>query len=122
MAVLGAFGKVDILINYCAGHHQSRAPTIDFPEADWDQIIDTNLSGNDAGLPGFRQADAQSRLRDASSILPRSSTYVGLFEVAAYSASKAAGRRTDQGSGRGVVPPGECWSNCDRPRGVPHPT
>src|SRR5450432_1767425 len=40
--VVNAFGKVDILIN-CAGITK-RAPTLDFPEADWDLILETNLT------------------------------------------------------------------------------
>jgi NAD(P)-dependent dehydrogenase (short-subunit alcohol dehydrogenase family) len=38
-----AFGKVDILIN-CAGRIK-RAPTLDFPEELWDEIMDTNVPG-----------------------------------------------------------------------------
>src|ERR1035441_4051049 len=38
-----AFGKVDILVN-CAGRTK-RAPTLDFPEADWNAILETNLTG-----------------------------------------------------------------------------
>src|SRR5215211_4703276 len=40
---LGAFGKVDILVN--SAGRTKRAPTIDFSEEDWDSIIDTNLTG-----------------------------------------------------------------------------
>src|SRR4030095_13866592 len=35
-----AFGKVDILVN--SAGRTKRAPTVDFPEDDWDAIIDTN--------------------------------------------------------------------------------
>src|SRR4051812_10376627 len=38
---VAAFGKVDILVN-CAGRTK-RAPTVDFPDDDWDAILDTNL-------------------------------------------------------------------------------
>src|ERR1017187_5105497 len=38
-----AWGKVDILIN-CAGKIK-RAPTVDFPEDVWDDIMDTNVTG-----------------------------------------------------------------------------
>src|SRR6185503_8596318 len=38
---IAALGKVDILVN-CAGRIK-RAPTIDFPEADWTDILDTNV-------------------------------------------------------------------------------
>src|SRR4029079_14537883 len=40
---IAALGKVDILVN-CAGRIK-RAPTIDFPEADWTDILDTNVTG-----------------------------------------------------------------------------
>src|SRR5215211_419271 len=40
---LETFGKVDILVN--SAGRTKRAPTIDFPEDDWDAIIDTNLTG-----------------------------------------------------------------------------
>ncbi len=85
--VLQAFGKVDILIN-CAGTTK-RAPTLDFPEADWDLIIDTNLTGTLRGCQVFGKAmlsRGYGRIINIASL----STYVGLFEVAAYSASKAA--------------------------------
>src|SRR5580765_4983484 len=40
---IAAMGKVDILVN-CAGRIK-RAPSIDFPESDWNDIIDTNVTG-----------------------------------------------------------------------------
>ncbi len=40
---LKAWGKVDILIN-CAGKIK-RAPTVDFPEEVWNDIMDTNVNG-----------------------------------------------------------------------------
>ena len=86
-AVLGAFGKVDILIN-CAGITK-RAPTIDFPEADWDQIIDTNLSGTLRGCQVFGKpmlSRGYGRIINIASL----NTFVALKEVAAYAASKAA--------------------------------
>lgn len=85
--VLQAFGKVDILIN-CAGTTK-RAPTIDFPEEDWDRILDTNLTGTLRGCQVFGKpmlSRGYGRIINIASL----STYVGLFEVAAYSASKAA--------------------------------
>ncbi|MES2391137.1 MAG: SDR family NAD(P)-dependent oxidoreductase, partial [Acidobacteriota bacterium] len=41
--VIKEFGKVDILIN-CAGKIK-RAPTLDFPEEEWQSIMDTNVTG-----------------------------------------------------------------------------
>jgi NAD(P)-dependent dehydrogenase (short-subunit alcohol dehydrogenase family) len=85
--VLQQFGKVDILIN-CAGTTK-RAPSIDFPEEDWDRIIETNLTGTMRGCQIFGKpmlSRGYGRIINIASL----STYVGLFEVAAYSASKAA--------------------------------
>jgi NAD(P)-dependent dehydrogenase (short-subunit alcohol dehydrogenase family) len=85
--VLNAFGKVDILIN-CAGITK-RAPTLDFPEEDWEQIIDTNLTGTLRGCQVFGKhmlSRGYGRIINIASL----STFVSLFEVAAYSVSKAA--------------------------------
>ena len=84
--VLKVFGKVDILVN-CAGITK-RAPTIDFPEEDWNRIIDVNLTGTMRGCQVFGKpmlSRGYGRIVNIASL----STYVGLFEVAAYSASKA---------------------------------
>src|SRR6185436_4370108 len=40
---INAFGKVDILVN--SAGRTKRAPTLDFLEADWNDIIETNLTG-----------------------------------------------------------------------------
>src|ERR1700677_102314 len=85
--VLQAFGKVDILVN-CAGTTK-RAPTLDFPEADWDLIMETNLTGTLRGCQVFGKhmlSRGYGRIINIASL----STYVALFEVAAYCASKAA--------------------------------
>jgi NAD(P)-dependent dehydrogenase (short-subunit alcohol dehydrogenase family) len=82
-----AFGKTDILVN-CAGRTK-RAPTIDYPEADWNDIFDTNLSGTLRACQVFGRHmidRGYGRIINIASL----STFVALFEVAAYSASKAA--------------------------------
>ena len=103
--VLNKFGQVDILIN-CAGITK-RAPTLDFPEEDWDRIIDTNLSGAMRGCQVFGKAmlaRGSGRIINIASL----STYVGLFEVAAYCASKAAvGRLPKYWRWNGHAT--ECW-------------
>jgi NAD(P)-dependent dehydrogenase (short-subunit alcohol dehydrogenase family) len=84
---ISAFGKVDILIN-CAGKTK-RAPTLDFPEEAWDDIIDTNLTGTLRGCQVFGRHMIErgyGRIINIASL----STFVALNEVAAYSASKAA--------------------------------
>jgi NAD(P)-dependent dehydrogenase (short-subunit alcohol dehydrogenase family) len=85
--VVEKFGKVDILVN--SAGITKRAPTIDFPEASWDQIIDTNLNGTLRACQVFGKhmlSRGSGRIINIASL----STYVGLFEVAAYCASKAA--------------------------------
>ena len=84
---LKAFGKVDILVN-CAGRTK-RAPTIDFPDEDWDAIIETNLTGTLRACQVFGRHMLEreyGRIINIASL----STFVALLEVAAYSASKAA--------------------------------
>ena len=82
-----AFGKVDILVN--SAGRTKRAPTIDFAEADWNDIIDTNLTGTLRACQVFGRHMLE---RESGSIINIASlsTFVALKEVAAYSASKAA--------------------------------
>jgi NAD(P)-dependent dehydrogenase (short-subunit alcohol dehydrogenase family) len=86
-AVLKEFGKVDILVN-CAGTTK-RGATLDFAEADWDHILETNLTGTLRGCQIFGEAmlaKGYGRIINIASL----STFVALNEVAAYAASKAA--------------------------------
>jgi len=85
--VLSALGRVDILVN-CAGRTK-RQPTLDMDEADWRAILDTNLLGTLRacqvfGRPMLEQGNG--RIVNIASL----SSFVALYEVAAYSASKAA--------------------------------
>jgi NAD(P)-dependent dehydrogenase (short-subunit alcohol dehydrogenase family) len=86
-SVLKVFGAVDILIN-SAGRIK-RTPTLALQEEEWNQIIDTNLTGTLRACQVFGEAMVQrhwGRIINIASL----STFVGLFEVAAYGASKAA--------------------------------
>jgi NAD(P)-dependent dehydrogenase (short-subunit alcohol dehydrogenase family) len=86
-AVIKEFGKVDVLIN-CAGMIR-RAPTVDFPEVTWDEILQTNLSGTLRGCQIFGRHMLQrgyGRIINIASM----TTFRGFFEVAAYGASKSA--------------------------------
>jgi len=86
-AALTKFGDVQILVN-CAGRTR-RMPTLDFPEGEWDSIIDTNLTGTLRACRIFGRhmiAKKYGRIINIASI----STFVALQEVTAYSASKAA--------------------------------
>jgi len=86
-AVLAAFGRVDILIN-CAGSIK-RTPALEIPEEEWSAILDTNLTGTLRTCQLFAPAMiAQSwgRIINVASL----NSFVALYEVAAYAASKAA--------------------------------
>ena len=86
-ASIKAFGKVDILVN--SAGRTKRAPTIDFTEEDWNSILDTNLTGTLRAAQVFGRHMLE---RETGSIINIASlsTFVALYEVAAYSASKAA--------------------------------
>lgn len=84
---VAAFGKVDILVN--SAGRTMRAPTIDFDEEDWNAIIETNLTGTLRACQIFGRHMLErgyGRIINIASL----STFVSLYEVAAYSASKAA--------------------------------
>ena len=84
--VLGAFGKVDILVN-CAGKIK-RAPTLTLPEEQWQDILDTNLTGTLRACQIFGAPMIErgyGRIINIASL----NTFVSLNEVAAYAASKA---------------------------------
>jgi NAD(P)-dependent dehydrogenase (short-subunit alcohol dehydrogenase family) len=82
-----AFGKVDILVN--SAGRTKRAPTLDFSEEDWNDILETNLTGT---LRACQVFGRHMLSREYGSIINIASvsTFVALCEVAAYSASKAA--------------------------------
>ena len=83
---VGVFGKVDVMIN-CAGRTK-RVPTLDLDEADWDAIIETNLTGTLRAAQVFGRHMVGRRYGRIVNIASLSS-FVALFEVAAYGASKA---------------------------------
>ena len=84
---IGAFGGVDILVN-CAGITK-RTPTLDLTDAEWSSILETNLTGTLRACQVFgRQmlAAGYGRIINIGSL----ASFVGLLEVAAYTASKSA--------------------------------
>lgn len=86
-AVLERFGRVDILVN--AAGRTVRRPTLEMPEAEWQEILDTNLTGTLRACQTFHgplKASGRGRVINVASL----SSFVAFFEVAAYSASKAA--------------------------------
>lgn len=85
--VLSALGKVDILIN-CAGRTK-RTPTLDVGDEEWNAIVDTNLTGTLRACQIFARPMIErgyGRIINIASL----SSFVALYEVAAYSASKSA--------------------------------
>jgi NAD(P)-dependent dehydrogenase (short-subunit alcohol dehydrogenase family) len=84
---INAFGKVDILVN--SAGRTKREPTLDVEEETWNSILETNLTGTLRSCQVFGRhmvGNGYGRIINIASL----STFVSLFEVAAYSASKAA--------------------------------
>jgi NAD(P)-dependent dehydrogenase (short-subunit alcohol dehydrogenase family) len=85
-AVCRTFGSVQILVN-CAGQTK-RTPTLDLSEAEWDAILETNLTGTLRAMQVFGQHMIEHKYGRIINIGSLSS-FIGLYEVAAYGASKA---------------------------------
>ena len=85
-ACLDAFGKVDILVN--AAGITKRAPTLDYKEEDWNRILETNLTGSLRACQVFGRHMIERRYGRIINIASMGS-FLALFEVAAYSASKS---------------------------------
>ena len=86
-AVCGQFGSVQIMVN-CAGRTK-RMSTLDFPQSDWEAILETNLNGTLRACRVFGRHMVErgyGRIINIGSL----ASFVALYEVAAYSASKAA--------------------------------
>ncbi len=81
------FKSVEILVN-CAGRTK-RMPTLDVPESDWNAIIETNLNGTLRACRVFGRHMLERRYGRIVNIGSLASL-VGLYEVAAYCASKGA--------------------------------
>jgi NAD(P)-dependent dehydrogenase (short-subunit alcohol dehydrogenase family) len=85
-ACVQTFGRLDIMV-YAAGTTK-RVPSLEMEEADWQRVLDTNLTGmmRSCQVFGREMVDRGSgRIIGIGSL----SSFVGLFEVAAYVASKA---------------------------------
>ena len=84
---IAEFGKVDILVN--SAGKTKRTPTVEVSEAEWNDILDTNVTGTLRACQVFGRHMLErgyGRIVNIASL----STFVALYEVAAYSASKAA--------------------------------
>ncbi len=86
-AAVGALGKVDILVN-CAAKIK-RTPTLTIEEAEWRDIMETNLTGTLRACQIFGKHmidQGYGRIINIASL----NSFVALSEVAAYAASKSA--------------------------------
>jgi NAD(P)-dependent dehydrogenase (short-subunit alcohol dehydrogenase family) len=86
-SVVSEFGGVDILVN-SAGRTR-RTPSLDVSEEEWNEILNTNLTGTLLACQVFAPHMIErgyGRIVNIASL----SSFVALYEVAAYSASKAA--------------------------------
>ncbi len=86
-AAVAAFGQIHILVN-CAGRTK-RTPTLQVTDEEWNAIFDTNVTGalRCCQIFGAHMIErGYGRIINIASL----STFVALYEVAAYSASKAA--------------------------------
>src|SRR6516225_2172564 len=86
-ATLEEFGSVEILVN-CAGRTK-RTPVLNVSSDEWNGILETNLNGTLWACQVFGPhmiGKKYGRIVNVASL----SSFVSLYEVAAYSASKAA--------------------------------
>ena len=84
---VAAFGKVDILVN--SAGITKRTPTLDVADEEWNSILETNVTGTLRTCQIFGRhmiENGYGRIVNIASL----STFVSLYEVAAYAASKAA--------------------------------
>ena len=86
-AAIAAFGSIEILVN-CAGKTR-RTPTLQVSRQEWNDILETNLTGTLLACQVFAPHMIERRYGRIVNIASLSS-FVALYEVAAYSASKAA--------------------------------
>jgi NAD(P)-dependent dehydrogenase (short-subunit alcohol dehydrogenase family) len=85
-SVCAEFGSVQVLVN-CAGRTK-RLPTLEFPDDEWNAILETNLNGTLRACRVFGRHMIErkyGRIVNIGSL----ACFVGLYEVAAYNASKA---------------------------------
>ena len=84
--VLSSFGAVDILLN--AAGQTFRKPTVAVSDDEWDNLLDVNLTGTLRACQSFYEplrASGRGRIVNIASL----TSYLGFYEVAAYTTSKA---------------------------------
>ena len=86
-AAVKAFGKVDIMVN--AAGRTKRTPILELDEREWNEILETNLTGALRAGQVFGRHMVEhgyGRIIHIASL----GSFIALYEVAAYGASKAA--------------------------------
>jgi NAD(P)-dependent dehydrogenase (short-subunit alcohol dehydrogenase family) len=81
------FGSVEILVN--SAGKTKRTPSLEVSDAEWNDILETNLTGTLRCCQVFGRQMIERKYGRIVNIASLSS-FVSLYEVAAYSASKAA--------------------------------
>jgi NAD(P)-dependent dehydrogenase (short-subunit alcohol dehydrogenase family) len=85
-ACIGEFGRVDVMVSVAGV--TKRVPTLQMDEADWTRILETNLTGTLRCCQVFGRemvARRSGRIITTGSL----TSFIGMFEVAAYVTSKA---------------------------------
>ncbi|HJU42974.1 MAG TPA: glucose 1-dehydrogenase [Vicinamibacterales bacterium] len=85
-ACIAELGRVDIVV--AAAGITRRVPTLQMDEADWDRILETNLTGvmrTCRVFGSYMVEQKRGRIITVASL----ASFIGLHEVAAYTASKA---------------------------------
>jgi NAD(P)-dependent dehydrogenase (short-subunit alcohol dehydrogenase family) len=85
-ACVEAYGKIDVLV--CAAGVTQKIPTLDMADAEWTRIIDTNLTGTLRACQVFGREMVKRKSGRVITIASLTS-FLGMFEVAAYAASKS---------------------------------
>jgi len=88
------FGSVEILVN--SAGWTKRKPTLELEESDWNAILETNLNGTMRACRVFGRHMIERRYGRIINIASLAS-FVGLYEVAAYCASKGANAALTRG-------------------------
>lgn len=86
--VVAEFGRVDILLN--AAGRTMRKPTIQMSMEEWHSVMDTNVTSMVITCQSFYEALKKSTRGGRVVNIASLSSFVSLFEVSAYAASKAA--------------------------------
>lgn len=84
--IVSKFGKIDIVVNSAGTHHKK--PSIDVTDEEWNEVIDTNLSGVFRvcrAVGHFMIQQKKGKIINIASL----GSFVGLSETTAYCASKA---------------------------------